>query len=197
MTAAGPGGVSEPGEAGFMAPPLLRLIPLEPEIPEAVELAWLAAALEARLGSRVAVGEPLPLGASCRDHDSSQLSSGAIVDVLIERFPSSLGGEAGEWVMGLTGADLVGGGRRFVFGEAALGGAWAVLGTARFGARGDPRFRERLLKEALHELGHLTGLGHCADPGCVMCASADVAAVDLKGSELCACCRTRRATNGT
>ena len=62
---------------------------------------------------------------------------------------------------------------------------------------GDRLFRERLLKEALHELGHLAGLAHCDDPACLMAQSADVAAVDRKGAALCAPCRDRDGKSGT
>lgn len=183
---------SAPGP-GFAAPRRLRLISLEPEPLEAPEVEWLASALEARLRNHVSVegfGRPAE---SWRD-GGSQLDSGAIVDALMERYP---GGGEEEWVLALTAADLRGGRRRFVFGEATRGGGWAVVGTARFGARGDPLFRRRLLREALHELGHLAGLRHCADAACLMSASRDVAEVDRKGDAICAACRAGVARGGT
>ena len=48
---------------------------------------------------------------------------------------------------------------------------------------------ERLLKEAVHELGHTFGLRHCADWQCVMSSSHAVERLDIKGVEFCAACR--------
>lgn len=39
--------------------------------------------------------------------------------------------------------------------------------------------------EAIHELGHAYGLGHCGDPHCVMWFSNTVAESDRKGMRLC------------
>ena len=44
------------------------------------------------------------------------------------------------------------------------------------------------VKEAVHELGHTRGLGHCADPRCVMAFSNSLADTDRKGKEFCARC---------
>ena len=57
----------------------------------------------------------------------------------------------------------------FVFGEAQLEGNCAVVSTARLHEEfygmpaSDDLLGERLLKEAVHELGHTFGLRHCAD----------------------------------
>jgi archaemetzincin len=169
----------------------VRVVPLHPELPDAGPLDWLAGALARRLTTPVELAASLPADESWLSAGGSQLSSNRIVDSLIEEFPLPERREAERWVLAVTAADLEGGGRRFVFGEAAVGGAWAVISTARLGAPGEPLFRARLLKEALHEVGHLAGLDHCRDSACLMAASADREAVDAKGSELCAACRSR------
>ena len=51
--------------------------------------------------------------------------------------------------------------------------------------------RSRALREALHELGHLAGLGHCAKAGCVMGSSRLPEEVDRKGAGYCDGCHTR------
>lgn len=182
----------------FPAPPRLRLVPLEPEAPSLELLEWLASALEARLASRVSIDERLAARGSWFSEERSQLSSNAIVDSLIERFPGREGDSTpGEWYVGVSEADLRGGDRDYVFGEAARGGDWAVVSTARLGAPGEPEFRHRLLTETLHELGHLAGLGHCDDERCLMAASAKVADVDRKRPELCGICRSIVAGDGT
>jgi uncharacterized peroxidase-related enzyme len=85
----------------------------------------------------------------------------------------------------------------FVFGEAQLDGNCAVVSTARLDeefyglpARSD-LLRERLVKEASHELGHTFGLRHCADWRCVMASSHAVERLDVKGADFCAACRDR------
>jgi len=86
----------------------------------------------------------------------------------------------------------------FVFGEAQLGGTCAVVSSHRlsqefYGLPPDPGLlSERLVKEAVHEVGHTLGLTHCEDYECVMAASHAVEWLDLKGTALCAECRRLR-----
>ena len=51
--------------------------------------------------------------------------------------------------------------------------------------------RERLLKEAVHEIGHTLDLTHCEDYQCAMAPSHAVEWIDLKESSLCSSCRSR------
>ena len=82
----------------------------------------------------------------------------------------------------------------FVFGEAQLADGGAVVSAHRlrqefYGMPTDPELlHERLLKEALHELGHTYGLRHCPDYTCVMSSSNGVERIDLKGAEFCPTC---------
>jgi archaemetzincin len=47
----------------------------------------------------------------------------------------------------------------------------------------DPNlFRQRVIKEAVHELGHTVSLTHCDDYSCAMAASHAVEWIDLKES---------------
>ena len=52
-------------------------------------------------------------------------------------------------------------------------------------------FRERALKEAVHELGHTYGLGHCPDSTCVMHFSNSLPDTDLKGWKFCPDCQEK------
>ncbi len=54
-------------------------------------------------------------------------------------------------------------------------------------------FRQRVIKEAVHELGHTLNLTHCDDYRCAMASSHAVEWIDLKDGMLCEGCR--RATN--
>ena len=83
----------------------------------------------------------------------------------------------------------------FVFGEARLDGKTAVVSDHRlrqefYGLPPDrDLLRERLVREAVHELGHTFALRHCDDWQCVMSSSSSVEAIDLKGPALCPVCR--------
>lgn len=98
-------------------------------------------------------------------------------------------------VLGVTTYDLFVPVLTFVFGEAQLEGNCAVVSTARlkeefYGLPGRPDvMRERLLKEAVHELGHTFGLRHCAGWRCVMSSSHGVELLDVKGEDFCPACR--------
>jgi archaemetzincin len=84
----------------------------------------------------------------------------------------------------------------FVFGEAQLKGNCAVVSAHRlhqefYGLPADENLlRERLLKEAVHELGHTLTLSHCEDYQCVMSPSHGVEWIDLKSSHFCRACRS-------
>ena len=79
----------------------------------------------------------------------------------------------------------------YVFGEAQLDGIGAVVSLHRLNNQfyGLPEdtglMHDRLLKEAVHELGHTFGLLHCFQPGCVLNASTYVEDIDQKSRELC------------
>jgi len=83
----------------------------------------------------------------------------------------------------------------FVFGEAQMGGPCAVVSAHRlrqefYGLPPDrDLFRQRVIKEAVHEVGHTLNLTHCEDYRCVMASSHAVEWIDLKESTLCAACR--------
>lgn len=97
-------------------------------------------------------------------------------------------------VLGVTAADLYIPILTFVFGEAQMGGACAVVSLHRlrqefYGLPEDQNLlRDRLLKEAVHEIGHTINLTHCEDYRCAMAPSHAVEWIDLKESWLCSTC---------
>jgi len=118
-----------------------------------------------------------------------QYHSTEILGRLLEQPPGE------NWkVLGVTEVDLYIPVLTFVFGEAQVSDGGAVVSAHRlrqesYGLPADLELlRERLLKEALHELGHTCGLRHCADYLCVMSASYGVERIDLKRADFCPAC---------
>src|SRR5262249_11409644 len=101
----------------------------------------------------------------------------------------------GNRILAVTSLDLFVPVLTFVFGEAQLAGACAVVSLHRlreevYGLPPNPGLlEERLLKEAVHELGHTYGLRHCEDWRCVMTSSHAVEFLDVKSNDLCRRCR--------
>lgn len=101
-----------------------------------------------------------------------------------------------ERILGVTSFDLYVPSLNFVFGEAECPGKSALISTRRlrpefYGADPDPAlFQERALKEAVHELGHTFGVGHCGLPTCVMHFSNSINDTDFKGSTFCKKCES-------
>ncbi len=99
-----------------------------------------------------------------------------------------------EKYLAITGVDLYVPQLNFVFGEAELGGQFAIISLARlhqsFYGFPDDRalFLERTVKEAVHELGHALGLRHCPNPECVMHFSNSLVDTDRKKAVFCSSC---------
>jgi archaemetzincin len=98
-------------------------------------------------------------------------------------------------ILGVVNVDLFIPMLTFVFGEAQLKGIASVVTLHRlnnkfYGLPEDRRLHtERLVKEAIHELGHNFGLIHCNNQECVMKSSTYVEDIDQKSHEMCAVCR--------
>jgi archaemetzincin len=97
-------------------------------------------------------------------------------------------------VLGVTSKDLGNPILTYVFGEAYMGGAAAVMSYYRLykSPSSDPvsreRFLERVAKVALHEIGHTFSVPHCHSGRCVMRASNNLMELDDKLNYLCDYC---------
>ena len=82
----------------------------------------------------------------------------------------------------------------YVFGLAKLGGFAAIVSSHRlrnefYGLPANDRLLQtRLLKETIHEYGHLLELRHCNNYDCVMVSSMTVDDIDVKSAEFCKRC---------
>lgn len=100
-------------------------------------------------------------------------------------------------LLGVIDQDLYVPELNFVFGEADMIARVAVIGLPRlrqefYGFDPDPElFLERAAKEAIHEIGHVKGLGHCRDPHCVMHFSNRLEETDIKQARFCADCGSK------
>jgi archaemetzincin len=133
-------------------------------------------------------GEVLDAGHAV-SRDRGQYNSSAILHQMRQR-------PAGEGLkrLAIAEVDLFVPVLTFVFGEAQIGGANAIVSVHRlreefYGLPGDDaKLDERLAKEALHELGHTLGLRHCLDWRCAMASSHSVERLDLKSAAFCRPC---------
>jgi len=97
-------------------------------------------------------------------------------------------------VLGVTSKDLGNPILTYVFGEAYMDGAAAVMSYYRLykGPTNDPvsreQFLERVAKVALHEIGHTFNVPHCHSGRCVMRASNNLMELDDKLNYLCDYC---------
>lgn len=97
--------------------------------------------------------------------------------------------EAGDRVLAVTNYDLYSGNLNFVFGLAESPGKGAVISLCRLRMGADEEtFRQRAVKEAVHELGHTWGLTHCQNPRCVMHFSNSLQDTDRKETDWCESC---------
>jgi len=114
-----------------------------------------------------------------------------ILDALIRQTEITRPGE----ILGIIDRDLYVPDLNFVFGLAHQKGAVISLTRLRQGFYGLPEntslFHYRVLIEAVHELGHTYGLGHCNNPHCVMFFSNSLTDTDRKGPEFCEKCTSK------
>lgn len=168
----------------------MELIPAGEVDPALLET--LGDGLRRALGVQWCVGDALPLREEWMETESGLYRSIHLIHALMDR--AALGGakRAQHWRLAIADAGLCAEGVGAVYGEAAMEGCCAVVGLAplRAGSGADAGvLRDRLLTEAVHELGHLAGLAHCRNTSCVMYPSLHIADTDLKGRTFCPECR--------
>jgi archaemetzincin len=169
--------------AGMPQSPVIAVAPLDDVPTEAIDA--LLPVLREAFDRDVVLAPGLPLPPAAYDPLRRQYLSTALLDALA-------GAKRPGWdlLLGVADVDLFVPQLNFVFGEGDPARGLAVFSLARLrpahaGAGGDTLFRRRASTEAIHELGHAYGLGHCGDPHCVMWFSNTVAESDRKGMRFC------------
>ncbi|MBD3240533.1 MAG: archaemetzincin family Zn-dependent metalloprotease [Chitinivibrionales bacterium] len=155
-------------------------------------VAWLVRRLTEEMGGSVAFVAALPLPRSAYDPKRGQFRGEAILRLLRD-IPLV----DAERVVAVVGADCYAGRLNFVFGLAALEGRESLVAlpylcsnyNSRRPSQGE--VYERVLKEALHELGHTRGLRHCENPTCVMYFSNTLSDTDRKSHRYCESCKRK------
>lgn len=103
-------------------------------------------------------------------------------------------GDHGLKVLGVTNYDITNPILTYVFGEAYMDGRSAIMSCRRLrlARTGEPvaheHFLDRVVKVAIHEIGHTFNIPHCHNDRCVMRASNTLADLDAKLNYLCGYC---------
>jgi archaemetzincin len=140
-------------------------------------------------GFRVERMRLLPDVAFALDPNRNQYHSTPILDKLAARMPFGA-----IKALAITGVDLFIPILTHVYGEAQLGGRACIVSTFRLKEGLSPlsvqdTYPVRVVKEAIHELGHTFNLRHCQDPACIMHYCRSIQDVDRKSDRMCRYCR--------
>jgi len=107
-----------------------------------------------------------------------------------------------ERILGITSVDLYTSRLSSVLGEAdaehgvALISLWRLRQVYRALPGEKKLFSERVIKEAMHQLGHTYGLGHCWAPRCAMFPTNSLRETDLKQAFFCYECHRKLRDKG-
>ncbi len=121
------------------------------------------------------------------DRGRDQYSSSKILDQLDEKAPPDC-----LKIVAITKEDLFIPILTYVYGEARINGRPCIVSIQRL-VRGlelevVSRGYKRIVKEAIHELGHTFNLLHCKDPACLMHYCRNLEDVDKKSNQYCRYC---------
>jgi archaemetzincin len=148
------------------------------------DLTFLGEALEGVFGYPYRVTHPFKVPAISYEKDREQYNA----EVLMAEVAKHISPDVMR-LLGVVDVDLYVPGLNFVFGIAGMYAAIISITRLRpefYGEnKNEDQFKERVLKEAIHELGHTFGLHHCPDKRCVMHFSNSLKDTDIKSSRFC------------
>jgi len=166
----------------------ILLVPIGTVPPEVC--GWLMDALPLVFDCTCSVAPAMPHPAFALNSRRAQYSADAIL--------AHVDAEEARYALAVADLDLYVPQLNFVFGLADRAAARAVIALPRlrqsfYGLPDDTSvFCSRMVKEAVHELGHVQGLEHCRDRRCVMAFSNSLTDTDYKGQEFCERCKKAR-----
>jgi len=169
---------------------MILLIPVGPVQDDL--LSGLIEPLAATFGLPCRAIAPIPIPPRAYNHRRGQYLGPRVLSALA-RLPLP----DAERVLGIIDADCYARGLNFIFGQASIHGRDCFIALPRLRQsfynlpEDEALFRQRVLKEAVHELGHTYGLDHCPAPRCVMHFSNSLHDTDVKEARFCSRCRVQ------
>lgn len=169
---------------------MILLVPIGP-VPIYL-ISWLEDKLGFFVDKPVEIGKAVPLPRSGYNRDRQQYNGNSVIELLGE-----INHPEAERFVGLIDQDCYVEGLNFIFGQADTGGRQAFVALPRLrppcsGMEEDKNlFRDRVLKEIVHELGHTWNLPHCDGHECVMRFSNSLQDTDEKTARFCSRCKEK------
>ncbi len=171
---------------------MIALVPLG-DIPAYIP-SFLKGRLESVFSQEVTMLERQSIPQEAFDEERSQYNASSLIDYI----ENKLAGVKADKVLAVTDQDIYDSQLNFIFGMArSLGGKYGIVSTKRlspsFYGLGhiETIFKNRAAKEAVHEMGHLYGLVHCAQSDCLMRFAGSINEVDYKKGEFCQNCQKK------
>jgi archaemetzincin len=127
------------------------------------------------------------------DTRRNQWNSPKLLECLFDKFKPNKDRK----ILVILDVDAYSNGLNFVLGEAFPKGGLGIIYLPRikeefYGLKpNDKLFYERMVKECVHELGHVFGFNHCPNTLCVMHFSNSLSDTDVKGKSFCDMCREK------
>jgi archaemetzincin len=139
----------------------------------------------------IVLPDEMPMPKDAYDEGRKQYRSDIILKCIREQVDKE---EEFDRLLGIVDTDISIPQMNFVFGQAERPGKAGLISLYRLrpefsGQKANTElFLERASKEAVHELGHTLGLGHCSNPFCVMYFSNSIFDTDRKQGLFCSKC---------
>jgi archaemetzincin len=159
------------------------------EVPDAA-LQGVAAFIRTHLHLEAHILAPLRNPPNAYDQKRGQYNAA----ILLKAFQSMPFDEGLDKVIAVMNVDLFIPIFTHVLGEANEGGRYALASLYRLGKAADGlpastnQVVERLVKVAIHELGHLFNMGHCLNKHCLMHYSGNLTDLDMTSLAFCDYC---------
>jgi len=142
-----------------------------------------------RFKLRCQLVNPIEIPAEAFNRKRRQYYSPLILQAILDSAPQNC-----HRILGILDVDLYVPELNFIFGQADPQNGVAIISLTRLRQEfyelppNKEIFQKRMLKEAVHELGHTYGLKHCPNPRCVMYFSNSLQDTDRKGADFCILC---------